>query len=108
VQYSPLGLPCPGSEVVYQCTLSDAAVIWSFPGSEITLTPSSNEVVSGNFRAQPVGVVSGNFTSTLTFTAENGTVITCINGDRSISDSQTVTVQGTCRSMLFNPQNMVV
>ena len=56
---------------------------------------TSNEVVSGNFRAQPVGVVSGNFTSTLTFTAESGTVITCINGDRSMNDSQTVIVQGT-------------
>ena len=69
---------------------------WSFPGpGEITLTPSSNEVESGNFRALPLGVVGGDFTSTLTFAAESGTVITCINGDRSMNVSQTVTVQGT-------------
>jgi len=70
------------------------AVIWSFPGDEITLIPSSSEDIEGNFRARPVGVVGGNFTSTLTFPAENGTVITCFNGDRSINDSQTVTTQG--------------
>jgi len=94
VQLSPLGLPCPGTEVVYQCSVPGNTVFWSFPGGEITLTLSSNEVLSGNFRAQPVGVVGGNFTSTLTFDAENGTVITCINGgDRSMSDSQAVTVQ---------------
>jgi len=95
VQQSPLGLPCLGSEVVYQCTLPDTAVIWSFPGGEITLIPPSTETVAGNFRARPVGLVSGNFTSTLSFTAENGTVITCINGDRSRSDSVTINVQGT-------------
>ena len=94
VQQSPLGLPCPRSEVVYQCTLPETAVIWSFPEGELTLVPSSSEGMSGDFRAQPVGVVSGNFTSTLTFTVENGTVITCSNGDRSRSVSQTVTIQG--------------
>jgi len=101
VQQSPLGFPCPGSEVVYRCTLPDTAVIWSFPGGEIALISTSNEGVSGNFRAQPVGVVSGNFTSTLNFTADNGIVITCISGDRSMSDSQTVAVQGTCISWLL-------
>lgn len=100
MQLSPLGLPCPGTEVVYQCSVPGNTVFWSFPGGEITLTLSSNEVLSGNFRAQPVGVVGGNFTSTLTFDAENGTVITCINGgDRSMSDSQAVTVQGICVKM---------
>lgn len=95
VQQSPLGLPCPGEGVVYKCTVSGITVFWSFPGGEITLIPSSNEVVSGNFRAQPVGVNKGNFTSILTFPVEDGAIITCINGDRSLNDSQTVTVQGT-------------
>ena len=95
VQQSPLGLTCPGDQVVYQCTLPGMTVFWRFPGGEITLIRTINEVVSGNFRAQPVGVIGGNFTSTLTFTAESGTVITCINGDRSMNDSQTVIVQGT-------------
>lgn len=94
VQQSPLGLPCPGSEVIFQCTLPDTAVIWSFLEGELTLIPSSSEAVTGNFRARPVGVISGNFTSTLTFTAENRTVITCNNRDRSRSDSVTITVQG--------------
>jgi len=77
------------------------AVIWSFPGDEITLIPSSSEDIEGNFRAQPVGVVGGNFTSALTFPAENGTVITCFSGDRSIGDSQTVTTQGIPMALII-------
>lgn len=96
MQQSPLGLPCPGEKVVYECTVPGMTVFWSFPGGEITLIPSSNEVVSGNFRAQPVGVDSGNFASILTFPVEDEAIITCINGDRNLNDSQTVTVQGTC------------
>ena len=92
---SPLGLPCSGEEVVLQCTLQGTAVIWTFPGGEETVAPSSSEQVTGNFRVRPVGVVSGNFTSTLTFPAENATVISCFNVDRSRNNSLTVTVQGT-------------
>ena len=92
-QQSPLGLPCPGEEVVFQCTVPGMAVIWIVPG-EITLIPSSNEVVSGNFRARPVGVAGGNFTSILTFPAESETVINCSTGDRTMIDTQRVRVQG--------------
>ena len=102
VQQSPLGLPCPGSEVVYQCTLPGTAIIWSFPGGELTLIPPSSEAVVGNFRARPVGVVGGNFTSTLTFTVQNGIVITCISGDRSNNVSQTITVQGTVHQWKYS------
>ena len=93
-QQSPLGLPCSGEEVILQCTLQGTTVIWSFPGGDETLVPSSSEQVSGNFRAQPVGVVNGNFTSTLTFPAENETVVTCFNELRSRNASLTVTAQG--------------
>ena len=89
----PLDLPCSGEEVILQCTLPGTAVIWKFPGGEITLIPASSES-PGNFRARPVSVVNGSFTSTLTFPAENGTVITCINRDRRMNASQTVTIQG--------------
>ena len=94
-QQSPLGLPCSGEEVVLQCTLQGIAAIWTFPGGEITLAPGSNEEITGNFQARPVGVANGEFTSTLTFPAENGTVIICSNGDRSMDDTRSVTVQGT-------------
>ena len=94
-QLSPLGLPCSGEAVILQCTLSGIAAIWTFPGGEITLAPGSNEEITGNFQAQPVGVANGEFTSTLTFPAENGTVIICSNGDRSMDDTQSVTVRGT-------------
>ena len=88
-------LPCSGEEVVFQCTLPGGAVIWKFPGKEITLAPGSRDEVTGNFRAHPVGVVNRSFTSTLTFPAENGTVITCINGlDRSMNSTKRVRVQG--------------
>lgn len=93
-QQSPLGLPCSGEEVILQCTLQGIAAIWTFPGSEITLAPGSIEVITGNFQARPMGVANGEFTSTLTFPAVNGTVIICSNGDRSIDDTQTITVQG--------------
>ena len=93
-QQSPLGLPCSGEEVVLQCTLPGIVVFWGFPGGEVTLVPSSSEQVTGNFRARPVGVANGNFTSTLTFPAENGTVITCSNALMSRNASLTVTVQG--------------
>ena len=79
--------------MIIQCTVPGTAVIWSFPGGEITLIPASRES-PGIFRARPVGVVNGNFTSTLTFPAENGTVITCVNGDRSMNDSLAVALQG--------------
>ena len=87
-------MPCSGEEVILQCTLPGEAAIWSFPGDETTLIPASMES-SGNFRARPVGVVNGNFTSTLTFPAEIGTIITCINGDRSMNNTLAVQVQGT-------------
>ena len=93
-QQSPLGLPCSGEEVVLQCTLQATAVIWNFPGGDETLVPDSSEQVSGNFRARPVGVVNGSFTSTLTFPAENGTVVTCFNALLSRNTSLTVTVEG--------------
>ena len=94
-QQSPLGLPCSGEEVVLQCTLRGIIVFWSFPGEEITLAPGSSDVRIGNFQVQPVGMVNGEFISTVTFPAENGTVITCINAlDRSRNTSLTVTVQG--------------
>ena len=92
---SPLGLPCSGEEVVLQCTLQGITVIWRFPGGDETVVPGSSEQVTGNFRARPVGVVSGNLSSTLTFPAENGIVISCFNADMSRNDSLTVTVQGT-------------
>ena len=101
-QQSPLGLPCSGEEVVLQCTLPGTAVIWTFPGGEETLVPSSNEQLSGNFQARPVGVVSGNFTSTLTFPAENETVITCFNALRSRNTSLTVTFQGISVCHFYN------
>ena len=88
-----LHIPCSGEEVIIQCTVPGEAVIWSFPEGEITLIPASRGS-PGIFRARPVGVVNGNFTSTLTFPAENGTVITCINGDRSMNDSLAVALQG--------------
>ena len=91
-QQSPLGLPCPGSEVVYECTVPGMSVFWGIPGNVITLIPSSPEVVIGNFRVRPGGMAGGNFTSTLTFTAENGTVITCRIGSTNVS--QTVIVRG--------------
>ena len=94
-QQSPLGLPCSGEEVALQCTLQGIAAIWTFPGGEITLAPGSNEEITGNFQARPVGVANGEFTSTLTFPAENGTVVICSNGDRSMDDTRSVTVQGT-------------
>ena len=88
-------LPCSGEEVVFQCTLPGGAVIWKFPGKEITLAPGSREEVVGNFRARPVGVVNGSFISTLTFPAESGTVITCINGlNRSMNSTKRVGLQG--------------
>ena len=93
-QQSPLGLPCSGEEVILQCTLPGMLVFWRFPGGEITLAPGSMES-PGSFQARPVGVVNGSFTSTLTFPAENGTVITCINGlDRSMNSTKRVRVQG--------------
>ena len=94
-QQSPLGLPCSGEEVILQCTLQGIAAIWTFPGGEITLAPGSNEEISGNFQARPVGVANGEFISTLTFQVENRTVIICSNGDRSMDDTQSITVQGT-------------
>ena len=94
-QQSPLGLPCSGEEVVLQCTLPGILVFWGFPGGEETVAPSSTEQVTGNFRAQPVGVINGNFTSILTFPAQNGTVITCFNEDKTMNISHKVTVQGT-------------
>ena len=93
-QQSPLDLPCSGEEVVLQCTLQGTAVIWNFPGGDKTLIPSSSEQVTGNFRTRPVGVVNGSFTSILTFPAENGMVITCLNALLSRNTSLTVTVQG--------------
>lgn len=93
-QQSPLGLPCSGDEVILQCTFQGTAAIWTFPGGEFTLAPGSIEVITGNFQARPMGVANGEFTSTLTFPAVNGTVIICSNGDRSIDDTQTITVQG--------------
>ena len=80
--------------MVLQCTLPGILVFWGFPGGEETVAPGSTEQVNGNFRARPVGVVNGNFTSILTFPAQNGTVITCIHGDRSVNISHKVTVQG--------------
>ena len=100
VRLTQQGLPCSGEEVIFQCTLPGGAVIWKFPGKEITLAPGSREEVTGNFRVRPVGVVNGSFTSTLTFPAENGTVITCINGqDRSMNNTQRVEVQGNITLM---------
>ena len=93
-QQSPMGLPCSGEEVILQCTLQGIAAIWTFPGGEFTLAPGSIEVITGHFQAQPVGVANGEFTSTLTFPAVNGTVIICSNGDRSMDDTRTITVQG--------------
>ena len=90
-QQSPLGSPCSGETVVLQCTLQGTAVIWSFPGGDETLVPSSSEQVTGNFRVQPVGVANGNFTSTLTFPAENGTcshhLFQCTKEQECFSDS---------------------
>ena len=81
--------------MIFQCTLPEEAVIWKFPGKEITLARGSRDEIAGNFRAHPIGVVNGSFTSTLTFPAENGTVITCINGiDRSMNSTKRVRVQG--------------
>ena len=95
VRLTQLELPCSGKEVIFQCTLPGGALIWKFPGKEITLAPGSRDEVTGNFRAHPVGVVNRSFTSTLTFPAENGTVITCINGiDRSMNSTKRVRVQG--------------
>ena len=100
-QQSPLGLPCSGEKVILQCTLREIIVFWSFPGGEITLASDSRDVKIGNFQLQPVGMVDGEFTSTLTFPAENGTVITCINGlDRSRNDTQAVQVQGNSTKRL--------
>ena len=79
--------------MILQCTLPGMIVFWSFPGGEITLAPRSSESVVWNFRARPIGV-NGSFTSTLTFPAENGTVISCINGDRSMNNTKRVRVQG--------------
>ena len=81
--------------MVLQCTVSGTLVFWSFPGGEITLSAISSQVLVGSFQAQSMGVVNGNFTSTLTFPVEIGTVITCINGDRSRNDTLAVGVQGT-------------
>ena len=101
-QQSPQDLPCSGEEMILQCTLPGIIVFWSFPGGEITLAPGSVESVVWNFRAHPVGVVSGNFTSTLSFPAENGTVISCINGlDRSMQTSKIVKVQGILTFLYF-------
>ena len=119
VRLTQQGLPCSGEEVIFQCILPGGAVIWKFPGKEITLAPGSREEVAGNFRARPVGVVNGSFTSTLTFPAENGTVITCINGlDRSKNNTQRVRVQGnvtldtiipvTCSTQIIDPTCLVV
>ena len=80
--------------MVLQCTVSGTLVFWSFPGGEIALSATSSQVLVGSFQAQPVGVVNGNFTSTLTFPVEIGTVITCINCDRSRNDTLAVRVQG--------------
>ena len=79
--------------MVFQCTLPGGVVIWSFP-AEITMVPTNNEVVSGNFRARPVGVANGEFTSTLTFPASNEIVIICSNGERNMNDTLSVTVRG--------------
>ena len=95
VRLTQQGLPCSGEEVIFQCTLSGGAVVWKLPGEEITLVPGSGEEVKGIFRVYSVGVVNGSFISTLTFPAENGTVITCINGlDRTMNSTQRVELQG--------------
>ena len=94
VYQSPQDLPCSGEKVVLQCTLPGNLVFWGFPGGEETVAPGSTEQVTGDFRARPVGVVNGNFTSTITFHARNGMIITCISGDRSMNASHIVTVQG--------------
>ena len=104
VRLTQLGLPCSGEEVILQCTLPGGAVIWKFPGKEITLAPGSMEEVFGNFRAHPMDEVDGNFTSTLTFPAENGTVITCINGlDRSMNRTKRVRVRGKRKTCIALP-----
>ena len=95
IRQSPQDLPCSGEEVVLQCTLPGQFNYWQFPGGEETVALGGTEQVTGNFRARPVNVVNGNFTSILTFSAESRMVITCINEDRSMNTSYEVTVQGT-------------
>ena len=105
VRLTQMDLPCSGEEVVLQCTLQERVVIWDFPGGDETLIPASSKQQFGNFRGCPVGVVNGSFTSTLTFPAENGMVITCSSVEMNRNTSLTVTVQGI--SVLIHVTNMM-
>ena len=89
--------------MVLQCTIQERLVFWRFPGGNEVLRPTSSKQQFGNFQGCPVGVVNGNFTSTLTFPAENGTVITCSNVNMNRSTSLTVTVQGMYFILILVP-----
>ena len=64
-------------------------------GDRIT-DPTSAEVDQNGFRSTAGVYDTANncFNSTLTFSAQNGTSFTCLNSNRSMSESVTVSVQG--------------
>ena len=95
---SPQQTPCPGEVVVYLCTVPGDELRWRISvetGDRIT-DSSSVEVDQNGFRstAGVYDVANNCFNSTLTFSAQNGTSFTCLNRDRSMSESVTVSVQG--------------
>ena len=99
IQLSPQQTPCPGEEVVYVCTVPGNRLRWriSVETGDRILESTSAEVDQNGFRSTAGVFDAANncFNSTLTFSAQNGTSIICLNRDQSMSEPVTVTVQGS-------------
>ena len=99
IQLSPQQTPCPGEEVVYLCTVPGNRLRWriSVETGDRILESTSAEVDQNGFRSTAGVFDAANncFNSTLTFSAQNGTSIICLNRDKSMNESVTVTVQGS-------------
>ena len=98
IQQSPQQIPCPGEEVVYVCIVPGDELHWKISvetGDRIT-DSSTAEVDQNGFRSTAGVFDAANncFNSTLTFSAQNGTSFTCLNSNRSMSESVTISVQG--------------
>ena len=97
-QQSPQQTPCPGEEVVYECTVPGNLLRWRIPGEsgDRLVAEGIAELDLFGYRstAGVYDVTNNCFNSTLTFSAQNGISFICRTGDQSMSESVTVAVQG--------------
>ena len=84
---------------MYECTVPGSLLRWRIRGEtgDRLVDSASAEVDQNGFRST-LGVydaANNRFSSTLTFSAQNGRSFTCLNSDQSMRESVTVAVQGT-------------